>query len=1288
MISGGFVTSCLDGKIRIWRYEKGLVSLAKEEKDPVNRKRETPDKIKNGLLGMTASKTMEGVFLSWSFSSRVTIWNCHTSVVKSYVGSFEPNSEPVVLCKTCRGASFCITAYKGNVIRIWDYKSLETVQLISGENTILTSMNVLHVLPNDDFFLVNKEFYLFRHKEVESQKKIKGKISEPVEVAVNTYHKTLICTSSEEIRFYDIQSGTLKEMILNPCPKERGFQPLISAFAHGALMRKFYLGFNSGVIYMYNTKDAECIKAGNQLDADIRSIKKIEETTLSPSDWASSSQDVTCLLYLPDEKVLIAGTAGGAIKFFDEDHSEESDLIKIYIGGHGDSEISSLSYNKQTRMLVSGSAGGVAAVWSISTNKLEHICCGHQSKIIGTAILFPYPVLLVCADDGSISMWSMNFSGSFDQRNEILMRFFCFEHNNMGTRLEKLQSLTSFHYMRHEGTSIISTPMSLYKKDEPQTQLVQDKVMEGHLISLMRAHDSKSSQNGSPPQQLSFLQMKQEAWESWKSSKPDRSPRTSRSGEKTTQTVLPGPLAATSVSWLTSFYNNPNLDIVTLLSPSEFEKTQRFRFPTGEPELSHQYVFLGTAGGDVLVLDLLPAVLLLGIEKINNLKLTEMLKKDNTRKPENLSVHKQASKAIELARRGIKTVCEVHDVRASVLVMEVNPDHRKSVKMPLPPTPAEPPGAPGTIFSFLDPHAPKPHIEPLQWKKQPITSVSYHKELSPPSLVMCTPVSVCILPLQKHPGCSHIELKENVRLTWGCRFNWANEIIDDYSRVWNIAKALGGLNGISGEQTEFVAKKLSEVAGFGDFSNGDKKRIAILDAQSVKTRGILAAMGGFQTAAAVHQSAISNPFAAPDTFKRISTFSSGKNMSGDFLKNLKQKTRGVSSKLSESKSNPHAKKSIMNRMDSLLLPSDGNSNFHRLESSTSKGIPKDKSEHSLRIKVNPTSDNFVRGELVQKIEQRMTSYDKELELARAASKKAALMMMPADSSTSSPLGRLNRKFKAVSNVLKMTHLLNRGTPKIPVMSAEQDSTFIKQSSLRSKIEHQDKSIKPILKRSFTSKLDVAVKDPSSESPTSRKPDHQTTPFVPPAKPKQLEVNPQPAVEAKPHRTPQQPHSTKHSRTSSLQPPLVDYSIRAEQKMTSFLLSLRNKPPQKHFLIGGSGRALVNRPTSGTPVANSDSVLTSREHNLPEINSSMRGPSPARPVPRPDPTALELASPSHIPQMSGHNIVDHSQINFVSDSKIGISFSNSARVVMAPTKRPRIGSQLSLATHRSSKSLAK
>jgi len=99
-----------------------------------------------------------------------------------------------------------------------------------------------------------------------------------------------------------------------------------------------------------------------------------------------------------DDYILAISSDADAYYVYDEDNTEESELLRRVSGAHVD-EITALSYNDHLSLLATGSVDGMVCVWDFEMSRLEGILHGHSEDITGLSFLAPYPLLLTSSLD-------------------------------------------------------------------------------------------------------------------------------------------------------------------------------------------------------------------------------------------------------------------------------------------------------------------------------------------------------------------------------------------------------------------------------------------------------------------------------------------------------------------------------------------------------------------------------------------------------------------------------------------------------------------------------------------------------------------------------------------------------------------------------------------------------------------------------------------------------------------------------------------------------------------------
>lgn len=390
-------------------------------------------------------------------------------------------------------------------------------------------------------------------------------------------------------------------------------KPAITAFTHGALQRKVYIGFQDGQVLQYNSKNIEFLKKVNDIELDSQIISKQEQLALCPAEMSClSSPEISAMVFLPDEEILIVGTVGGVIKLYDEGTNENS-LIKIFSGGHLSSEITCLHYCKKTRLLVSGSINGVVCVWNLGSNKLEQVCYGSSSKVIGLATLFPYPLLVVCYQSGMIGVWRLSISDAFDnQKSKYLLTLLNYQITDRNKRLDIIEEITSFLHLPYEGVTLIKQNIPLMKD-----------INRNHFES----EDSPKTapQNISPGAYKSFKQ----------------------------------------------FYQEERFKVENRFHSEMFDKAIKGLQIAIHNKSQQHYCLIGTSRGNLITFDLSPFILLANIEKISEEHLAEFTRKDRMRSQENLCVWKQVERACESSRMKTSVLHDVYDLNSSLILHKI-----------------------------------------------------------------------------------------------------------------------------------------------------------------------------------------------------------------------------------------------------------------------------------------------------------------------------------------------------------------------------------------------------------------------------------------------------------------------------------------------------------------------------------------------------------------------------------------------------------------------------------------
>jgi hypothetical protein len=104
----------------------------------------------------------------------------------------------------------------------------------------------------------------------------------------------------------------------------------LTNFCFGANERKFFIADNAGLIRVYNMKNGEFMKKVNNTNE----MEGPEFSTKSVQIKKKENNEISQMVYLREERLLITGSWDSTIRIYDEGEPEESVLLRIFTGGH------------------------------------------------------------------------------------------------------------------------------------------------------------------------------------------------------------------------------------------------------------------------------------------------------------------------------------------------------------------------------------------------------------------------------------------------------------------------------------------------------------------------------------------------------------------------------------------------------------------------------------------------------------------------------------------------------------------------------------------------------------------------------------------------------------------------------------------------------------------------------------------------------------------------------------------------------------------------------------------
>ena len=150
-------SSSLDEKIRLWDFSiRESPVLTTELKDPCPNS--------HGVRGITYSSNYGSNLLSYGFANHISIWSPEVSITRAFIGRLEGHNNLIVLCKFIANSPELISVDDKCNIRIWDIRSMSTIQALSMDNYTLMTDLCLVTGKHDKFVLSGKRLTYYENE--------------------------------------------------------------------------------------------------------------------------------------------------------------------------------------------------------------------------------------------------------------------------------------------------------------------------------------------------------------------------------------------------------------------------------------------------------------------------------------------------------------------------------------------------------------------------------------------------------------------------------------------------------------------------------------------------------------------------------------------------------------------------------------------------------------------------------------------------------------------------------------------------------------------------------------------------------------------------------------------------------------------------------------------------------------------------------------------------------------------------------------------------------------------
>jgi WD40 repeat protein len=148
-------SSSLDGKIKLWDIaDRSLMTELK-----------SPNSSQRGIRGLTYNYEYGSNLLSYGFEMHINVWCPEVSITRAFIGKLEGHSSLIVMCKFIAASPNCISVDDRTNIRIWDIRTMSTVQVLASEQaSVVTGLCV--ITRSDKFVITGKRLTYYKNGAV------------------------------------------------------------------------------------------------------------------------------------------------------------------------------------------------------------------------------------------------------------------------------------------------------------------------------------------------------------------------------------------------------------------------------------------------------------------------------------------------------------------------------------------------------------------------------------------------------------------------------------------------------------------------------------------------------------------------------------------------------------------------------------------------------------------------------------------------------------------------------------------------------------------------------------------------------------------------------------------------------------------------------------------------------------------------------------------------------------------------------------------------------------------
>lgn len=399
-------TACADKIIRVWDI--------KWENNIAPRKR-LSGHIK-AVRYLAYSYTFN-LLISCGFEFEALVWNPYVS---EPICRLKGHEAPLTGVECPEVNPTIITADSKGIIKVWNIRDYSLIQTFYVPN-VLKLKSIKSVPKHRRLVTASRKLQMFDY-----EKSFIPELSDDNPIFCARYSPQqlqIFIAGQTSIKVWNAISGRPIRIITDV------FESEITSIILDESDRKIIAGDHNGKIIMVDSLSGVVLK-----------------------EFSSHSGEVTAMFYVPSDKLLITCSWDRKLMIHNDNlkggiKEKNKGVVRVVKNAHSD-DILCVGYSTMLDLIATGSRDCQVRLWDYETCKLEGSLLGHNSDIIVSMFLEPYPFLFVSDTSGTLSIWGIQLPGL--SRVQCLVKW-----RNMHT-LEKTATITSAtHYCDEDSCKLI-----------------------------------------------------------------------------------------------------------------------------------------------------------------------------------------------------------------------------------------------------------------------------------------------------------------------------------------------------------------------------------------------------------------------------------------------------------------------------------------------------------------------------------------------------------------------------------------------------------------------------------------------------------------------------------------------------------------------------------------------------------------------------------------------------------------------------------------------------------------